>query len=149
MIEFTKGNILESDCQALVNTVNCFGKMGKGLALQFKKKFPEMFLAYKRACDFGQVQNGKMQLWKNPSPSPAFIVNFPTKDHWRNSSKMEWIVSGLEDLVAAVKKHEIKSIAIPPLGCGLGGLNWYLVREEIKKTHEKYWQDIKVVVFEP
>lgn len=147
MIEYTKGDILESDCEALINTVNCHGRMGKGLALLFKKKFPKMFLAYKKACDRGQVKVGNMHVWKNPTPPPSYIINFPTKDHWRNPSKMEWIVAGLQDLIAVIESTGISSVAVPPLGCGLGGLQWYLVRQEIKKSLGDL--DKRIVVYEP
>ncbi len=142
MIKFIKGDIFESECEAIVNTVNCYGKMGKGLALEFKNRYPEMFLVYKRACDEGRVKVGKMHIWKN-------IINFPTKDHWRNPSKMEYITSGLQDLVEVIKEKGVKSIAIPPLGCGLGGLNFYLVKKQIEEVHEIHWKEISVVVYEP
>jgi O-acetyl-ADP-ribose deacetylase (regulator of RNase III) len=146
MIEYTKGDILTSDCEAVVNTVNCYGKMGRGLALAFKRQFPAMFLAYKRDCDDGKVKTGSMHVWKNPNG--GWVINFPTKDHWRTPSLMEWIVAGLDDLVQVVKQKEIKSIAIPPLGCGLGGLQWYQVRAEIKRVHDQHWKDIRLVVYE-
>lgn len=147
MIEYTKGNILDSDCEALVNTVNCFAVMGKGIALEFKRKFPAMFLEYKRDCNANKVKTGFMHLWKNPNG--GWVINFPTKYHWRNPSQMEWIVTGLQHLVEVIKEKEIKSIAIPPLGCGLGKLNWYQVRAEIKRVHDHHWNDIRVVVYEP
>jgi O-acetyl-ADP-ribose deacetylase (regulator of RNase III) len=148
MIEYVQQqNVLDSDCEAIVNTVNCYGKMGKGLALLYKRKFPQMFLAYKRACDEGKVKTGTMHLWKNPNG--GWVINFPTKDHWRNPSQMEWIVLGLQNLVEVIKDKDIKSIAIPPLGCGLGGLEWYRVRGEIKRVHDHHWKDIRVVVYEP
>lgn len=147
MIEFVKGDILDSDCEAITNTVNCYGKMGRGLALSFKRKFPAMFLAYKRACDSGIVKVGHMHLWRNPKG--GYVVNFPTKDHWRSPSQMEWIVDGLTDLAKVVAERGIKSLAIPPLGCGLGGLQWYQVKAEIRKAHDEHWTDIRVVVYEP
>lgn len=147
MIEFVKGDILESDCEAITNTVNCYGKMGRGLALSFKRRFPAMFLSYKRACDDSKVKVGTMHVWKKPDG--GWVVNFPTKDHWRQPSQMEWITAGLEDLARFVRENNIKSIAIPPLGCGLGGLQWYQVRGEIKKAHDKHWSEVRVVVYEP
>lgn len=155
MIEFVKGDILESDCQALVNTVNCYGKMGKGLALLFKNKFPHMFNAYKNACRKKEVKTGQMHIWKNPESRtddkarPVYVVNFPTKDHWKQPSQMEWIICGLQNLVEEIKEKGITSIGIPPLGCGLGGLNWYQVRAEIQRVHDLHWSDIRVVVYEP
>ena len=146
MIEYTKGDILTSDCEAIVNTVNCYGKMGRGLALAFKRKYPAMFLAYKRECDAGNIKTGLMHLWK--SPDSPWVINFPTKDHWRDPSKMEWVVEGLQSLVETLKGLEVKSIAIPPLGCGLGGLQWYQVRAEIKRVHDLHWKEIRVVVYE-
>lgn len=146
MIEYIKGNILDSNCEALVNTVNCYGKMGKGIALLFKHKFPKMFLDYKRACDENKVKIGKMHVWKD---SERLVINFPTKDHWRYPSKMEWIVLGLQDLVKTVQLHNIKSIAIPALGCGNGGLLWYMVKSEIKLIHDEHWNGINVTVYEP
>lgn len=147
MIEFVKGDILDSFCEAIVNTVNCHGRMGRGLALLFKRRFPAMFCAYKRDCDNDRVRVGTMHLWKNPLG--GWVVNFPTKDHWREPSRMEWIVAGLQDLAAVVREKGIQSLAIPPLGCGLGGLHWYQVRAEIVRAHDQYWQDMKVVVYEP
>lgn len=127
-----KGNIFESNTEAIVNTVNCVGVMGKGLALQFKKKYPENFMAYKNACDLGQVKVGKMFVYKaNTLFGNKYIINFPTKKHWRNPSKLEYIVAGLDDLIEIIKSNEIKSIAIPPLGCGLGGLDWVIVKRLI------------------
>lgn len=146
MIEFLVGDIFESDCEVIINPVNCYGKMGRGLALQFKQNFPSMFLSYKKACDEGNVKIGKMHTWKNPTG--GWIVNFPTKDHWRNPSKLEWIVDGLQDLITFIKSQSIQSIALPALGAGLGGLPFYLVKNEIKKVHDQHWNDIKVVVYE-
>jgi O-acetyl-ADP-ribose deacetylase (regulator of RNase III) len=147
MIEYVHGNILESDCEAIVNTVNCYGKMGRGLALAFKRRFPAMYLAYKCACDGDRVRIGFMHLWQNPKG--GWIINFPTKDHWRQPSQMDWIILGLQDLARIVKEKTIRSIAIPPLGCGLGGLHWYQVRAEIKRVHDQDLHDIRVVVYEP
>jgi O-acetyl-ADP-ribose deacetylase (regulator of RNase III) len=128
-MHFATGNLLEFKTDALVNTVNCVGIMGKGIALQFKKKFPENFKQYERACRSGEVQLGKMFIVPtNNLSEPHYIINFPTKDHWRNPSRLESIATGLQDLVAQVKKLNIKSIAIPPLGCGNGGLEWSEVR---------------------
>ena len=122
MIEFTQGDILKAEADAQVNTVNCVGVMGRGSALQFRKAYPENFKAYKKACGAKEVQPGTMFVHDlNSLYLPRYIINFPTKRHWKNKSKIEDIHSGLEDLVTVVRDRQICSIAIPPLGCGLGG----------------------------
>ncbi|MBZ0258634.1 macro domain-containing protein, partial [bacterium] len=125
MIEFATGNLLKADAEALVNTVNCVGFMGKGIALQFKQAFPENFKSYERACKKGEVKIGEIFVHDQHSMiNPKYIFNFPTKNHWKGKSKIEDIKSGLDSLVKNIKRFGIKSIAIPPLGCGLGGLEW-------------------------
>ncbi len=125
MIELTQGNILKADAEALVNTVNCVGFMGKGIALQFKKAYPENFDAYHKACGAAEVQPGRMFIFDLHSMlNPKYIVNFPTKRDWRANSRYEDIESGLKALVVDVRRLGIRSIAVPPLGCGLGGLDW-------------------------
>lgn len=146
MIEFVTNNILDSNCEAIINTVNCVGVSGKGLAFQFKMKYPDMFRAYKKACDNNEVKIGKMNLWKE---NDKWIINFPTKEHWKNSSKIEWITEGLQDLVKIIKENNIQSVAIPALGCQNGRLQYSLVKKEIEKVHDEYWQDIKVVCYLP
>jgi O-acetyl-ADP-ribose deacetylase (regulator of RNase III) len=149
MIYFKQGNLLESKADALVNTVNCVGIMGKGIALQFKQAFPENFKQYERACRAGEVQLGKMFVVSTDSLlPPRYIINFPTKDHWKNRSRLESIESGLQDLVAKVRKLGIESIAIPPLGCGNGGLDWGQVRPSIEAAFAPL-PDVEVLVFEP
>jgi len=150
MIEIIKkGDILKSDAEALINTVNCKGVMGRGIALQFKKKFPENFAAYKRACDSQEVTLGKMFVFDMGKMfNPRYIINFPTKNHWRASSQIEDIAAGLNALVAVVKDRKIKSIAIPPLGCGLGGLDWTDVRPMILRAFEDL-NEVQVLLFEP
>ncbi|GAB6161934.1 macro domain-containing protein [Desulfothermus naphthae] len=150
MIQFKKGNILNEKVEALVNTVNCVGVMGKGIALQFKKKFPQNYLAYKKACQEKQVKIGKMFVYKlQLFSNPKYIINFPTKRHWKEKSKLEYIRAGLKDLVTIINKLKIKSIAIPPLGCGLGGLDWNLVKglleEELKPIKDK----LEIIIFTP
>ncbi len=149
MIKLTQGDILKADAEALVNTVNCVGIMGRGVALQFKKSFPTNFKAYEVACKLGQVQTGKMFVYDlNRLYSPRFIINFPTKRHWKNNSRIEDIQLGLIDLVNIVQQQQINSIAIPPLGCGLGGLNW----EDVKPLIIKAFQtapEVNVLLFEP
>lgn len=149
MIELTQGDILNADTEALVNTVNCVGIMGRGIALQFKKAFPENFQAYEAACKVGQVQPGKMFVYDlNRLYNPRFIINFPTKRHWRNNSRMEDIQAGLTDLIQVVQRYHIQSIAIPPLGCGLGGLRWDDVKPLITEAFQSV-PDATVFLFEP
>jgi O-acetyl-ADP-ribose deacetylase (regulator of RNase III) len=149
MIKLTQGDILKADTEALVNTVNCFGVMGRGIALQFRKAFPENFKLYKKACENGEVKPGKMFVYDlNRISNPHFIINFPTKRHWRNKSRFEDIESGLQDLIKIVEWQKIHSIAIPPLGCGLGGLNWSEVHSLITEAFETL-PDVTVLLFEP
>ncbi len=125
MITQATGNLLRADTDALVNTVNTVGVMGKGIALQFRRAYPEMFQAYQQACERGEVRVGKMYVWETGAlEGPRYIINFPTKRHWRARSRVEHIKVGLEDLVAVIGDLGITSIAIPPLGCGNGGLAW-------------------------
>ena len=138
MIIESHGNILESRAQAIVNTVNCVGVMGKGLALQFKRAYPENFRAYRLACDSGSVQLGSMFVFAtNSLDGPQWIINFPTKNHWRNPSQLEYIRSGLQDLTRVIRDLGITSIAIPPLGAGNGGLNWSEVKPIIEESLSK------------
>ena len=124
MITYKQGNILFEQTDAIINTVNCVGIMGRGIALQFKKSYPDNFKAYKQACDKGEVQPGKMFIYSLGSLfSPKYIINFPTKRHWKGKSNIKDIQAGLLALKNDIQTLEIKSIAIPPLGCGLGGLN--------------------------
>jgi O-acetyl-ADP-ribose deacetylase (regulator of RNase III) len=149
MITFTKGNLLKADAEALVNTVNTVGIMGKGVALMFKETFPENFKAYEAACKRGEVRVGKMFVMERLLlGGPKWIINFPTKDHWRDPSKIEWIEAGLEDLVKVITENKIHSIALPPLGSGNGGLNWTDVRSIIEQSLSKI-PDVKVIVYEP
>ncbi|MCX7048795.1 MAG: macro domain-containing protein [Candidatus Sumerlaeota bacterium] len=135
MIENTKGNLLEADAEALVNTVNCVGFMGKGIALQFKQAFPDNFKAYQQACARGEVRPGRMFVHETGSfHNPKYIINFPTKRHWRGNSLMEDIDAGLNALVEEIKTRNIRSIAAPPLGCGNGGLDWADVRPRIERA---------------
>lgn len=149
MIKLTQGDILKADAEALVNTVNCVGVMGRGIALQFRKAFPENFKVYKKACENGEVKPGKMFVYDlNRISNPHFIINFPTKRHWRNKSRFEDIELGLQDLIKVIQQQKIYSIAIPPLGCGLGGLNWSEVRSLITEAFETL-PDVTVLLFEP
>lgn len=150
MIEETRGNLLEAKAEALVNAVNCVGVMGKGVALQFRQKFSEeYFKDYKRACQNGDLIIGKVHVYSLSSDGAhRFIINFPTKNHWREKSRFEDIESGLQSLVEAVEKHHIKSIAMPALGCGLGGLDWNEVKPLIKKAFVQI-SDVNVQLFTP
>ncbi|MCS6829330.1 MAG: macro domain-containing protein [Armatimonadota bacterium] len=148
MIRFVRGNILDSDADALVNTVNTVGIMGKGIALQFKQRFPENYLFYREACERGEVVPGKVLVFRTDCLQPRYIINFPTKRHWRHKSRLEDIADGLEDLVKRVRELGISSIAIPALGCGHGGLDWADVRPLIENTFANL-PEIKVDVYEP
>jgi len=149
MMEYRVGNILEDTAEALVNTVNCVGVMGRGIALQFKKAFPENFKAYAAACKQGKVQPGRMFIHETGQLiPPRYIINFPTKRHWRGKSRLEDIEAGLEDLADVIQRYDIRSIAIPPLGSGLGGLEWGEVRPRIEKALEPLTH-VRVVVYEP
>ena len=149
MLRTGTGNLLESDVVALVNTVNCVGVMGKGIALQFKQAFPENFKKYKEACDAGEVQLGRMLVFKTESPTnPAYIVNFPTKKHWKEKSQLSHIQTGLLALVEELRIRDIKSIAIPPLGCGNGGLLWQDVEPLIQAAFSTL-PSVEVMVFSP
>ena len=149
MIRFTQGNLLEAEVEAIVNTVNTVGVMGKGIALMFKDKFPENFRAYAAACKRGEVQIGQMFVTPSPELSgPRWIINFPTKKHWRQPSKLEWIIEGLKDLRAVIQEKKIRSIAIPPLGSGNGGLEWSDVRAQIE-TALGALENVNIVVYEP
>ncbi len=148
MIEFKQGNLLEEDAEAVVNAVNCVGVMGKGLALQFKRAFPENFKQYQKACEAKKVQPGQILITATGKPSPKYIINLPTKRHWRQKSKIEDIESGLVALVQEIQKLNLKSIAIPALGCGNGGLAWIQVKPLILDTLAEL-TDVKVVIFEP
>jgi O-acetyl-ADP-ribose deacetylase (regulator of RNase III)/uncharacterized protein YwgA len=128
MINYVTGNLFDSEAQALVNTVNCVGVMGKGIAHQFKRAYPQMFKAYRQHCKNGEVRLGEVMLYKERD---KIIINFPTKGHWRSSSRLADIEAGLESLKALIAEHEIQSLAIPPLGCGNGGLKWPDVRDAI------------------
>jgi len=149
MIEYKTGDILQADADALVNTVNCVGIMGRGIALQFKNAYPHNFKAYEAACKREEVQPGRMFVFEtNQLTNPKYIINFPTKRHWRGKSRMEDIETGLKSLVQEIQKRRIRSIALPPLGSGLGGLDWREVRRQIEAALGKL-DDVRVVVFEP
>lgn len=149
MITLERGNILNAATQAVINTVNTKGIMGKGIALQFKKAYPDMFKAYAKACQEGKVAVGKMFVWENNTMfGPRYIINFPTKEDWRKPSKLKYIQDGLQDLIEVIRKHKITSIAVPPLGCGNGGLDWREVKPLIVSTLETL-ADVNILLYEP
>jgi O-acetyl-ADP-ribose deacetylase (regulator of RNase III) len=149
MITYSQGNLLEAPVEALVNTVNTVGVMGKGIALMFKERFDHNFRLYAAACKAKQVQTGKMFVTEvnELGDGPLWIINFPTKQHWRTPSRMEWIVEGLQDLRHFLVEQQVKSVAIPPLGAGNGGLEWLAVRTQIEKILGDL--DVEILVFEP
>lgn len=149
MLTFTTGDILKADVEALVNTVNCVGVMGRGIALQFKSAFPDNFKVYEAACKRHEVQPGRMLVVETGRlTNPKFIINFPTKRHWRGQSRMEDITAGLQALVEEVRRRKIRSIAVPPLGAGLGGLDWLEVKAQVIAALEPL-HDVAVQIFEP
>ena len=149
MIQKVRGDILEADVQALVNTVNTVGVMGRGIALQFKKAFPENDKAYRRVCLLKKLEPGMVFTYDmNILHNPRYIINFPTKRHWREKSKMEYIESGLHALVGEINRLGIESIALPPLGCGLGGLDWGQVYLKIEQALAPL-SLVKIFVYEP
>lgn len=144
------GNLLTQDVDALVNTVNTHGVMGKGIALQFKKAWPAMFKDYAAACKKGDVVPGRMHVWETGSlTQPRYIINFPTKTHWRGRSRLADIDAGLVDLCRVVRDLGITSIAVPPLGCGNGGLDWNDVEPRIRRAFEPLADQVEVRVFAP
>jgi O-acetyl-ADP-ribose deacetylase (regulator of RNase III) len=140
MLLYRRTSLMESSAQTLVNTVNCVGVMGNGVAREFKERDPQMFGAYKRICDEGKLAPGKLWLWKG---ADYWTLNFPTKMHWRNPSKMEWIEAGLKKFVGAYEKHGIREISFPRLGCGNGGLDW----NEVRPLMERYLEKLPIQVY--
>ena len=149
MIKFATGDILKADTECLVNTVNCVGIMGRGIALQFKKTYPDNFKSYQAACKRQEVLPGQMFVYDTEQLTyPRYIINFPTKRHWRGKTRMDDIESGLVSLVEVIKAKNIRSIAIPPLGCGLGGLDWEEVKPCITSAMDAL-ENVRVIVYEP
>lgn len=148
-MKFIKGNLLEANTQALVNTVNTVGVMGKGIALQFKEAFPNNYKIYAAACKRKELQPGKLLVVKEATlEGEKIIINFPTKTEWFQKSKYEYIETGLQELKRVIDEYKISSIAIPPLGCGNGGLKW----DKVKPMMEKYLADlsnVEIQIFEP
>jgi len=148
-MNFTQGNLLEARVEAVVNTVNTVGVMGKGIALMFKERFPENFKAYEAACKAGEVKVGQMFVTAGVElGGPRWIINFPTKKEWRHPTRLEWVQSGLLALKQTIQAKGIRSIAIPPLGCGNGGLDWAVVRPLIEEALGDL-PDVEVIVYEP
>lgn len=145
MVTFVEGDIFKSPAQVLTNTVNCVGVMGKGVALEFKNRYPTMFDDYKSKCDQGKVKPGQPYLWENDS---AQVLNFPTKRHWKDNSLLQDIEDGLKHLANSYEQMGIQSIAMPALGCGLGGLKWLEVQPLIVKYLGAI-PDLDVYVYEP
>ena len=149
MIKFTQGNLLEAKVEALVNTVNTVGVMGKGIALMFKERFPSNMVAYTKACKEKEVKTGTMFVTDTGElMGPRWIVNFPTKQDWRTKSQMQWIIDGLVDLRGFIEKNHVRSIAIPPLGSGNGGLNWEKVKPHISQILGDL-ENVEIIVYEP
>ena len=146
-ITFKKGNLFESKMQTLTNTVNTVGIMGVGIAKQFKARFPKMFEDYKKRCQRNLVVTGVPFVWKSAAANEGWVLNFPTKQHWRANSRMEWIEQGLDYLVQRYQNWGIQSLAIPALGCSLGGLRW----QEVKPVMEHYLSRlaIPIEIYEP
>lgn len=153
MNKYVSGNIFDSEVEALVNPVNCVGVMGKGLALEFKKRYPSCYKEYVVACKNSEIYPGKCFLsgtYLTHDPSlPKYIINFPTKNHWRDKSELDDIKSGLESLNELIYEFDIKSLAMPALGCGLGGLRWKAVREVIENSFVSLDSDIDVYIYKP
>lgn len=148
-MKYIKGNLLDAETEALVNTVNIVGVMGKGIALQFKENFPQNYKEYIAACKSKQLMPGKLLVVKELTlEGEKIIINFPTKTEWFLKSKYEYIESGLKELINVIKEYNIKSIAIPPLGCGNGGLKW----EKVKSLMENYLgniENVEIIIYEP
>ena len=149
MVSYTQGNLLDAPAEALVNTVNEIGVMGKGVALMFREAFPKSALTYQAAAKAGEVRVGRVFVTEGDSLlGPKWIIYFPTKKHWRQPSKIEWIRDGLRDLVRVIHERRIQTVALPPLGCGNGGLDWEVVRREIEAALDEV-PDVKVLLYEP
>lgn len=148
MIKYTTGNILSANTEAIVNSVNTVGIMGKGVALAFKKAYPDNFKFYKKACDDKNFDIGQLLIYNTGKLMPEYIINFPTKKHWRYPSKIQWVEAGLDELAKQTKALSIKSIAVPPLGSGNGKLDWKIVKPLIQDKLQSL-SDCEVIVYEP
>ena len=143
-----KGNIFDEPVEALVNPVNCEGAAGRGLARAFRDRFPENHHAYRTACHESRLTPGRLLVYETGLPQPLYIVNFPTKRQWRSQSKLGYIDAGLGDLIDQVQRRGIRSLALPALGCGLGGLDWQVVMPLIFKA-ALLMPEVRVTIFEP
>lgn len=152
MITFKTGNLFE-DIEygdAIVNTVNCVGVMGKGIALEFKKRYPDMFKYYQKECSKGNVKIGSMLVYYKEDGNSNIIINFPTKQHWKNPSKYDYIIEGLDELKKTILNYDIKTIRIPALGCTNGGLKFSTIKELIEVCFiDKRLKDVNIIVYEP
>jgi O-acetyl-ADP-ribose deacetylase (regulator of RNase III) len=148
LIRFVRGNLFDSQAEALVNAVNTVGVMGRGVALEFKHRFPENYIAYRAACRRDEVVVGKMFTFETSLEQPRWIINFPTKQHWRNPSKLEFVRDGLENFVRVIEAKKISSVALPALGCGTGQLDWKTVRELLGASLEPL-DHVAFEIFEP
>ena len=148
MLELGSGDLLAAEVDAFVNAVNCVGVMGKGIALAFKHRFPENYEAYRAACGRGEVQLGRMFVVELASPTPRYIVNFPTKQHWRSASRLADVKAGLADLVRVIDELRIRSVAVPALGAGNGGLSWREVELVIMAALDGL-KNVRVVLYPP
>ena len=149
MIIPAHGNLLKADAEVLVNTVNCVGVMGKGIALQFKQAYPANFDEYRKACANGQMRPGRMLVVATDNvANPKYIINFPTKRHWQGKSRIEDIQSGLDALIIEIEQRHITSIAVPPLGCGNGGLDWNDVEPMIHVAFARV-PDVRALLYPP
>ncbi|BCJ37144.1 hypothetical protein Athai_46470 [Actinocatenispora thailandica] len=150
MITEAHGNLLDADVDALVNTVNTVGVMGRGIALQFRRAYPKMYETYQRDAKAGAITLGRMHVWQTGAPTgPRYVINFPTKGHWRARSRLAAIERGLDDLVRTARELRIRSIAVPPLGCGNGGLPWAEVEPRIRSVLGRLDPDVHVVLYPP
>lgn len=151
-IKFQVGNMFSASVEAIINTVNCVGVMGKGVALEFKRRWPDNFKEYKKLCDAKLLRPGQLFIFQNEEifseSNPKFLINFPTKLHWREKSRLEYVEDGLDALIAAIDEYKIRSIALPPLGCGNGGLDWNDVKPLIQEKLG-HLESIDIQVFEP
>jgi len=149
MVQFVRGNLLHAEVDVIVNTVNTVGVMGKGIALQIKQAYPENYEFYRQACERGEVQPGRMLVFPTGELQPRFIINFPTKRHWRAKSRLEDIELGLQELVRTLQQLDVHSVALPALGCGNGGLDWAKVAPLIQKYLSPLAENIRIWVYEP
>lgn len=149
-LTFKTGDLFKEPAEAIVNTVNCVGVMGKGVALEVKRRWPDNFKAYRRLCDQGLLRPGRMYVHEEGDmlSGRRFLINFPTKDHWRDPSRLEYIEEGLVDLVAQVERLGIRTVVMPPLGCTNGGLDWAVVKA-LLTDRLSTTRDTEFVVFEP